>query len=147
MSSLYIVLVGALFFPSFTSAQIPTVCSDAESLENLRCCPTTAGGVCGVDSGRGQCVQVDVDGYSAESSDVRANWPHYYTQVCNAWTFFPVMQCMYARAHKEYNCVYCAMCVRVQWNLRINDTLGSELQFSFQRLSSSWWEVQSKHLD
>ena len=79
---LSLVVVGALFFPPFTSAQIPTVCSDAESLENLRCCPTTTDGMCGGDSGRGQCVQVDVDGYSTESSDVRGNWPHYYREVC-----------------------------------------------------------------
>ena len=66
------------------SAQIPTDCTDTESLESSVCCPTTADGVCGTDAGRGACVALDTAryGYDDNTTDVRVNWPHYYTQVC-----------------------------------------------------------------
>ena len=47
----------------YTIGQIPTACADEDSLENLRCCPTTDDGVCGEDANRGQCVQLSIDGY------------------------------------------------------------------------------------
>ena len=65
-----------------TTALIPTVCTDESSLANLICCPSTPQGVCGADAGRGSCQALDFAGYSNETSDVRVNWPHYYTQVC-----------------------------------------------------------------
>ena len=61
--------------------QIPTACSDATSLENLECCPVTSDGVCGQDTGRGQCTDLNLPGYDRSSSDVRRNWPHYFTRV------------------------------------------------------------------
>ncbi len=65
------------------SAQIPAACADATSLQNLECCPATEDGVCGVDANRGECAQLDLpSGYSMETSDVRRNWPHYYTRAC-----------------------------------------------------------------
>lgn len=64
------------------NAQIPTVCTDSNSLTNLICCPITEDGVCGMDANRGECVTLNVPGYSSETSDVRRNWPHYFTQVC-----------------------------------------------------------------
>lgn len=66
------------------AAQIPAACTDATSLEQSICCPTTADGVCGADTNRGECVSLDTAayGYSNETSNVRVNWPHYYTQVC-----------------------------------------------------------------
>ena len=67
--------------PQCAFGQIPTACADDESLENLRCCPTTSDGVCGEDANRGQCVQLSIDGYSTNTTDVRGNWPHYFTQV------------------------------------------------------------------
>ena len=63
-------------------AQIPTVCADSYSLKNLTCCPSTAHGECGEDAGRGACVELNFAGHSNETSDVRVNWPHYYTRVC-----------------------------------------------------------------
>ena len=65
------------------SSQIPAACSDANSLENSICCPDTGGdGACGQAAGRGLCVSLNQPGYSSESTDVRRNWPHYFTQVC-----------------------------------------------------------------
>ena len=64
------------------SSQIPAACSDASSLENSVCCPDTGEGVCGQASGRGLCVPLNQPGYSNETTDVRVNWPHYFTQVC-----------------------------------------------------------------
>ena len=66
-----------------TSAQIPTACSDPQSLENAICCPTTANGICGESANRGQCVPLTLPpGYSNETTDVRSNWPHYFTRGC-----------------------------------------------------------------
>ena len=73
-----------LFLLPKAQAQIPSVCTDEESLENLICCPTTADGVCGEDANRGECVMLDTStyNYDPESTNVRVNWPHYYTRVC-----------------------------------------------------------------
>ena len=76
----FVALILGLIQPS--SSQIPEVCSDANSLEKSICCPSTADGICGEDSGRGLCVSLNQPGYSTESTDVRRNWPHYFTQVC-----------------------------------------------------------------
>lgn len=64
-----------------TSAQIPTVCSDADSLEGTICCPATSDGICGENANRGQCVSLATLPRS-DTVDVRANWPHYFTQIC-----------------------------------------------------------------
>ena len=74
--------VFLMLLPQFTIAQIPTVCTDRESLENSICCPTTEDGVCGANSNRGACVSLNLPNYSNETSDVRRNWPHYFTQAC-----------------------------------------------------------------
>ena len=66
-----------------TVAQIPRVCADTNSLETLTCCPSTTDGVCGGNSNRGQCIELDLSGYSRTTGDVRENWPHYFTQVCS----------------------------------------------------------------
>ena len=67
---------------SLATCQIPTVCSDTSSLQTLTCCPATSDGVCGTDAGRGTCGPVNLPGYSTETSDVRENWPHYFTHIC-----------------------------------------------------------------
>lgn len=79
---LHFAILAAFLLLQEAVAQIPTACADADSLENLRCCPSTDNGVCGGPS-QGSCVMLDVpEGYSSETSDVRVNWPHYYTQGC-----------------------------------------------------------------
>ena len=78
---LSLMILGTWLIPQCTVGQIPTACADNDSLENLRCCPTTADGVCGENANRGQCVDLIIDGYSRNTTDVRANWPHYFTQV------------------------------------------------------------------
>ena len=78
--ALFTVLAALL---AVTGAQIPTVCADQTSLENLTCCPNTTNGVCGEDSDRGACMTLDFPEHDLESSDVRENWPHYYTQICH----------------------------------------------------------------
>jgi len=67
--------------PLRTFGQIPAACADEESLENLRCCPTTDDGVCGEDAGRGECAGLNIEGYSRNTTNVRDNWPHYFTHV------------------------------------------------------------------
>ena len=64
-------------------AQIPTACADRQSLEGMTCCPLTEYGVCGEEAGRGRCVEVNFAGHNNATTDVRANWPHYYTRVCS----------------------------------------------------------------
>ena len=79
--------------PQCTVGQVPTACADDDSLENLQCCPTTADGVCGADANRGQCAELNIDGYSETTTDVRANWPHYFTQVSFAYTAIHIANC------------------------------------------------------
>ena len=81
---LAVIGTAALLVPKETLSQIPTVCSDAESLRNKTCCPMTSDGVCGQSANRGQCVTLTPPptGYSDNTTDVRANWPHYFTRAC-----------------------------------------------------------------
>ena len=81
---LLLIVTGACLMPLRTFGQIPAACADKESLENLRCCPTTADGVCGEDAGRGDCVELNIKGYSRNTTNVRDNWPHYFTHVSDA---------------------------------------------------------------
>ena len=76
-----LIVIGAWLIPQCTFGQIPTACANNESLENLRCCPTTSDGVCGENAGRGECAELSIEGYSRDTTDVRNNWPHYFTQV------------------------------------------------------------------
>ena len=78
---LLLMIIGAWLIPKCTVGQIPTACADDDSLENLRCCPTTADGVCGENANRGQCVELNIDGYNNDTTNARDNWPHYYTHV------------------------------------------------------------------
>lgn len=82
MLSLTVVAATAVVLAQLSSAQIPTACTDTNSLENLICCPMTDDGICGQNANRGSCISVDFEGYDSETSDVRVNWPHYYTQLC-----------------------------------------------------------------
>ena len=79
---LLIGILTVLIEIQLASSQIPAVCSDANSLENSICCPDTDDGVCGQASGCGACVSLNLPGYSNETTDVRRNWPHYFTQIC-----------------------------------------------------------------
>ena len=79
------IVIGTWLIPQGTFGQIPTACADEESLENLRCCPATADGVCGEDAGRGECVELNIKGYSRNTTNARDNWPHYFTHV--SWLF------------------------------------------------------------
>ena len=75
-----VVLICVVLAPTFVHSQIPTACADAESLRTLTCCPNE----CGEADGRGVCEDIDLpDHYSRTSSDVRANWPHYFTRACS----------------------------------------------------------------
>ena len=61
------------------SSQIPAACTDEASLRNLTCCPNR----CGANEGRGECADLDLPpNYSMTSTNVRENWPHYFTRGC-----------------------------------------------------------------
>ena len=79
---LLLMIIGTWLIPQYTVGQIPTACADNDSLENLRCCPTTADGVCGADANRGQCVELNINGYKNNTTNARDNWPHYYIYTC-----------------------------------------------------------------
>ena len=65
--------------PQSVISQIPVSCSDAESLRNMECCPNNCGG-----PSRGRCVNIDLpSGFNVFSTDVRANWPHYFRRACS----------------------------------------------------------------
>lgn len=76
-----LIVFGVWLLAHCTVGQIPAVCTDKDSLENLRCCPMTPDGVCGENANRGKCVELKIDGYSRNTTDVRGNWPHYFTHV------------------------------------------------------------------
>ena len=96
------VAVLAAWLTVIANAQIPTVCADQNSLENSICCPVTADGIC---SNRGSCVTLDLQDYDDESSHVRGNWPHYYTQVCHCYGRFTGYDCSRCKfGYYGYNC-------------------------------------------
>ena len=76
---LSLIVIGVWLMPHAV-VQIPTTCADDDSLENL-CCPTKVDGVCGENANRGQCVSLNITGYSLNTTNVRDNWPHFYTHV------------------------------------------------------------------
>ena len=68
-----------LWLPKEGSSQIPTVCSTASHLTNMTCCPDD----CGQAEGHGQCEDIPLPStFSMASTDVRHNWPHYFTRAC-----------------------------------------------------------------
>ena len=84
--SLIVISLAAIF--QGVSAQIPAACANEESLWTLTCCPNE----CREADGRGVCEDIDLpDHYNMTSSDVRANWPHYFTRACrctgNYWGY------------------------------------------------------------
>ena len=79
-------------------SQIPTACTDRRSLEDMTCCPASTAGVCGEDRGRGLCVAVNFTRHSNQTTDVRVNWPHYYTRICKCsgnYGGYDCSQCKY----------------------------------------------------
>lgn len=88
---LLFIFVGISFSGSW--AQIPAACSDRESLEQMTCCPVTEHGVCGEQASRGDCVAVNFNRHRNDTTNVRANWPHYYTRVCKCSVRFGGYDC------------------------------------------------------
>lgn len=86
--------------PRNVNSQIPAVCADASSLQNMMCCPSN----CGSDTGRGTCAAVDRPP-DATSDDVRFNWPHYFQRVCQCsgnYSGYDCSRCKYG--HYGPNC-------------------------------------------
>ena len=81
-----LIVIGAWLMPHCTFGQIPTVCADDDSLENLKYCPMTIDGVCGENANCGQCVYLNVDGYSRFTNNTCDNWPHYFIHVSFAFS-------------------------------------------------------------
>ena len=77
-----VILLGVMITSHVVVAQIPTACTNTQSLEDMTCCPVTDHGVCGENTGRGKCADVNFARHSNQTTDVRVNWPHYYTRVC-----------------------------------------------------------------
>jgi hypothetical protein len=74
----YAIFLGLMLFQR-SAAQIPRACADRQSLEQMTCCPVTDDGVCGEDAERGECDAVNFERHRNDTTDVRVNWPHYYT--------------------------------------------------------------------
>ena len=90
-----VAFLGVIFFATFSQyghAQIPTACADEASLRDLTCCPTTSNGVCGAVAGRGACMDLQLP-HSNTTTDVRRNWPHYFTSVCQCTGNFSGYDC------------------------------------------------------
>ena len=65
--------------PQSVISQIPASCSDTQSLRNMECCPNNCGG-----PSRGTCANIDLpSSFNMSSTDVRANWPHYFRRACS----------------------------------------------------------------
>ena len=71
-------MMSIIIIAQNVNSQIPTKCTDRDSLLNLECCPDN----CGADKSRGRCVNLDLP-HNMGSMDVRENWPHYFTRACN----------------------------------------------------------------
>ena len=88
MAAFWVLLLAFGFSLQSASSQIPSVCADAESLQNMICCP----GDCGTAYGRGSCVPV-IPPPSTDTTDVRANWPHYYRRICSCLGNYAGVDC------------------------------------------------------
>ncbi len=92
LAFLGIVIFFATTFSQYGHAQIPRACTDEASLRDLTCCPTTSNGVCGAVAGRGACMDLQLP-HSNTTTDVRRNWPHYFTRACQCTGNFSGYDC------------------------------------------------------
>lgn len=88
---LLLVLLVVALVPERAHPQIPTVCTDAVSLATLECCPDA----CGAAEGRGRCEELlpPPPHFNMSSSNVRDNWPHYFTRVCHCFGNYAGYDC------------------------------------------------------
>ena len=95
-------IAAFLLSPQAARSQIPVVCSDNESLQNMECCPDN----CNQDKGHGRCTSIQLQStYNMTSSRVRDNWPHYYNRVCvcmGNYSGYDCSRCKYG--HYGTNC-------------------------------------------
>ena len=80
--------VCIILSPRIVLAQIPTVCASEGNLRDLTCCP----GDCGSNNSRGECAEIGVP-HNMTVTDVRSNWPHYFTSACNCSKNFAGVDC------------------------------------------------------
>ena len=80
--------VCIILSPRIVLAQIPTVCARVDNLRNLECCPDK----CGADNDRGTCAEIGIP-HNMTTTDVRSNWPHYFTRACNCSKNFAGVDC------------------------------------------------------
>ncbi len=100
MSPNWIIVISIALSSQFVSSQIPTACSDPDSLQNLTCCPNN----CGADESRGSCVDLGLR-HNMESLDVRGNWPHYFTRACSCTGNYSGVDCSRCKyGHFGTNC-------------------------------------------
>ena len=100
-SLLLLITFGLWLIPQHVIGQIPTVCTDEDSLKNLRCCPTTVDGVCGRNANRGHCVRLSISNYSRNTTNVRDNWPHYFTHVSFVYVYTHVAKQLAIAVHNK----------------------------------------------
>ena len=79
--------VCIILLPHIVRAQIPTVCTREVDLRGMECCPEG----CGAPS-RGKCAKLGVP-FDMNSTDVRGNWPHYFTRACICSNNFAGVDC------------------------------------------------------
>lgn len=96
------------FFSKFYvgKAQLPAVCTNSWNFYQQICCPEPfiGAGPCGSNLAlpRGQCISVTTD---QSTTDIRGNWPHYYSKICECGSQFGNFDCgECASGFKGENC-------------------------------------------
>ena len=73
--------------PERVWSQIPSVCAKRDNFENSICCPDECGE-------NGRCVDVQLPpAFDSSSSDVKGNWPHYFTRACKCFGNYHGVSC------------------------------------------------------
>ena len=88
-------------FPEKGRTQIPTICANEGNLTNLVCCPNE----CGESQGHGRCADIELPTFDFNTTDVRKNWPHYFTRVCECSENYFGVECSRCKyGHFGENC-------------------------------------------
>lgn len=95
-TGVFFTLLGLLSFyhTRVCRAQLPAVCTNPTNFHDQVCCPepSPGAGPCGslLPVPQGKCVAVETN---QTTTDVRGNWPHYYSNICECSGNFGNFDC------------------------------------------------------